>query len=426
MLFRSETYTFRSLPLRAQPPARVDREAHIIYGVSAAQAVEALGHDMLLDGRSISQIVEHGNAARNGVKSRFTHPGLSSTGLGKYLGRMRDFRQEGDKAVADLHLADSAFRTPEGDLGNYVMDMAENDPDMFGMSVVIKGKRVWTLSDGSELDGVDGAGNPIARPALALTDVPVVRVRQLLAVDAVDEPAANRDGLFAARHLWATNSLSQEAFEDIDEYLGGAGVTPQRAFEFVLAYFAARGVNLQEFRQMAEKEQEKGAPVEAGENAALAEMQSRLAALQAELAARAERESELAAKLTQANERVSKLEGDALREKLAALAEGWYGEADKHVDMLLKLAQLDGEGGESFQFYVQTQNALAEQVRQSDLFKERGTDKPGQFTSALERANALALARAKDGTAFGQALEAVFREQPALYEQYTSEVRGGK
>ena len=147
---------------------------------------------------------------------------------------------------------------------------------------------------------------------------------------------------------------------------------------------------------------------------------------EAELAARAERESELAAKLTQANERVSKLEGDALREKLAALAEGWYGEADKHVDMLLKLAQLDGEGGESFQFYVQTQNALAEQVRQSDLFKERGTDKPGQFTSALERANALALARAKDGTAFGQALEAVFREQPALYEQYTSEVRGGK
>ena len=39
-------------------------------------------------------------------------------------------------------VTDSAFRTPEGDLGNYVMDMAENDPDMFGMSVVIKGKRV--------------------------------------------------------------------------------------------------------------------------------------------------------------------------------------------------------------------------------------------------------------------------------------------
>ena len=179
---------------------------------------------------------------------------------------------------------------------------------------------------------------------------------------------------------------------------------------------------------MAEKEQEKGAPVEAGENAALAEMQSQLAALQAELAARAERESELAAKLTQANERVSKLEGDALREKLAALAEGWYGDAGKHVDMLLKLAQLDGEGGESFQFYVQTQNALAEQVRQSDLFKERGTDKPAASGSAVEQANRLAALRVKDeGITLSAALERVFGEQPDLYSRYVREVsqRGG-
>ena len=137
-----KVFMLRTLPLRAQPATRVDREGRVIYGVSVAQPVEALGHGMTLDARSIAAIVEHGNAARNGVKSRFAHPGLSSDGLGKYLGRMRDFRQEGDKAVADLHLADSAFRTPEGDLGSYVMDMAENDADMFGMSVVIKGKCV--------------------------------------------------------------------------------------------------------------------------------------------------------------------------------------------------------------------------------------------------------------------------------------------
>ena len=428
----SEIYTFRSLPLRAQPPARVDREAHIIYGVSAAQAVEALGHDMLLDGRSIAQIVEHGNAARNGVKSRFTHPGLSSTGLGKYLGRMRDFRQEGDKAVADLHIADSAFKTPDGDLGTYVMDLAENDPDVFGMSVVIKANRVWQLSNGSELDAVNERGEGVERPANAVTDKPLARVRQLMAVDAVDEPAANRDGLFAARNLWATNVLSQEAFDDIDEYLGGAGVSPQRAFEFALQYFAARGLNLQGWR-MAEGKQGGEAGQLATQTAqpsdgALAELRDQVAAMQAELAAKAQREAELLAALNTASERTSKLEREAVRGRFAMLAADWQGPTDKHVDMLEKLAQADGEAGELFGFYVQQQTALAEQVKAAGLFNERGSDKPGATGSATERANALAAVKVKDGgLLFGQALQAVFGEQPQLYDEYVREVtqRGG-
>jgi hypothetical protein len=427
----TEEYMLRAMPLRGEPVSRVDREAHIIYGVSAAQPVEALGHGMILDAKTIRQIVEHGNAARNGVKSRFTHPGLSSSGLGKYLGRLRDFREEGSKAVADLHIADSAFKTPEGDLGTYVMDMAENDPDMFGLSVVIRGERFWTLSDGSELPTEDEDGRTRKRPDNATTDKPVVRVKQLLAVDAVDEPAANRDGMFAARHLWATNALSQEAFDDIDEYLGGAGVTPQRAFEFALSYFAARGVNLQEFQKMAEKKQEAAEPIPAqfGEltvDDGLAELKAQMAALQSELAAKGEREAELLAALHQAGERISSLEGEAMRERFGQLAADWHGETAKHVAMLEKLAQLDGEAGDSFQFYVQTQNALAEQMKASELFKEKGTDKPGSFSNTLERVNTLAAAYVKDGATQADALARVFREHQELYDQYAREVRGGK
>lgn len=427
----TEEYMLRAMPLRGEPVSRVDREAHIIYGVSAAQPVEALGHDMILDRKAINQIVEHGNAARNGVKSRFTHPGLSSNGLGKYLGRLRDFREEGGKAVADLHIADSAFKTPEGDLGTYVMDLAEGDPDMFGMSVVIKGQRVWTLGDGSEVDIADEEGRQRKRPDNATTDKPVMRVKQLMAVDAVDEPAANRDGLFAARHLWATNALSQEAFDDIDEYLNGAGVTPQRAFEFALSYFAARGVNLQEFKQMAEEKQETRQPEPAGgssasNDTALAELQTQMAALQSELAAKGERETELLAALHQAGERISSLEGEAMRERFGQLAADWHGETAKHVAMLEKLAQLDGEAGDSFQFYVQTQNALAEQMKASELFKEKGTDKPGSFSNTLERVNTLAAAYVKDGATQADALARVFREHQELYDQYAREVRGGK
>lgn len=435
---------FRSLPLRAVPVLSVDRDRHIIYGVSAAQAVEALGHDMLLDGKTIGQVVEHGNAARNGVKSRFTHPGLSSTGLGKYLGRLRNFRQEGDKALADLHLADSAFKTPDGDLGTYVMDMAEHDPDMFGMSMVIQGRRVWTLADGSEMDVEDFKEG--RRPESATTEKPVIRVKQLMAVDAVDEPAANRDGLFAARHLWATNSLSQEAFDDIDEYLSGAGVTPQRAFEFALAYFTARGVDVKEFKQMAEETVEEtkapeqteatpGTPAAADpaamqaesdagdtEDAELAALKAQVAAMQAELAARGERETELATALGQADARLQELERDAMRGRFAALAAGWYGDTGKHVDMLEKLAALDGEAGESFQFYAQTQTALAEQVKAAGLFGEKGTDKPGTFASATEQVAQLAATRAKEqDISLSEAMTQVFGEQPGLYEQYVVE-----
>lgn len=80
--FFMTTTKFRSLPVITNG-ARVDRNDKVIYGVSTAQAVEALGHGMILDDTTIQQVVDFGNSAPKGVKSRFTHPGMSSDGLGK-------------------------------------------------------------------------------------------------------------------------------------------------------------------------------------------------------------------------------------------------------------------------------------------------------------------------------------------------------
>jgi hypothetical protein len=108
--------------------------------------------------------------------------------------------------------------------------------------------------------------------------------------------------------------------------------------------------------------------------------------------------------------------------RFAALAAGWYGDTAKHVAMLEKLAALDGEAGESFQFYVQTQNALAEQVKAAGLFGEKGTDKPGNFASATAQVAQLAEARAKEqGISLSEAMTQVFGEHPGLYEQYVVE-----
>ena len=156
--------------------------------------------------------------------------------------------------------------------------------------------------------------------------------------------------------------------------------------------------------------------------AELAALKAQVAAMQAELAAKGERETELSQALSQADERLAEMERSAMRGRFAALAAGWYGETGKHVAMLEKLAALDGESGESFQFYVQTQNALAEQVKAAGLFGEKGTDKPGTFASATEQVAQLAATRAKEqGISLGEAMKQVFGEQPGLYEQYVAE-----
>ena len=181
----------------------------------------------------------------------------------------------------------------------------------------------------------------------------------------------------------------------------------------------------QETKQPAQPVQSETPPVD---GAALAELQAQVQAMQSELAAKGEREAELLAALNAAGERTLKLEREAMRKRFAELAADWQGPTDKHVDMLEKLAQADGEAGELFGFYVQQQTALAEQVKAAGLFNERGSDKPGATGSATERANALAAVKVKDGgLSFGQALQAVFGEQPQLYDEYVREVtqRGG-
>jgi hypothetical protein len=168
--------------------------------------------------------------------------------------------------------------------------------------------------------------------------------------------------------------------------------------------------------------QDENAEPAADVGAELAALKAQIAAMQAELAAKGERESELSAALNQADERLAGMERTAMRARFAELAAGWYGETAKHVDMLEKLAALDGEAGDSFQFYLQTQAATAEQMRASALFGEKGTDKPGNFASAAEQVVAMATVRAKEqGITLSEALKQVFGEQPGLYEQYTAE-----
>lgn len=181
-------------------------KAGIIRGFSMISRGEALGHGLWIDGEMLQQVSDHTNKASAGIKARFTHPSLSSDGLGKMSARAFAARLDGDLVRADAHFLEAAHAAPDGDLAEYLMNLAEEDPASFGASISFKrdiaaeeefmkkhgaqkrrdseGYQYWDLSEFKSPDPKN------------VDNLPHVRLKSLRAVDFVDSPAANPEGLF--------------------------------------------------------------------------------------------------------------------------------------------------------------------------------------------------------------------------------------
>lgn len=214
----------------------VDREAKIIRGYSVMSIGEAKGHGMIVDETTLSQIVALGNADPAGVKTRIKHPDPTHDGFGRLAGKSKNFRIEGEKVVADLHLSEVAFRSPEGDLGTYLMDLAEYEPDTFGASPEIRHTK----------QSVPGSV------------LPAMRLRSLSAVAIVDDPATN-DGFFSCLSAgvedMADNALESKLGELTaeNELLKGEVARVQGEFAAAQAAVAAKPTELSAGREEAVK-----------------------------------------------------------------------------------------------------------------------------------------------------------------------------
>lgn len=248
---------FRSQPcfLSALSADRVDADNKVIKDVAVITKGEALGHGMWIDNEFMSQVVKFGAAKTGrGVKCRFTHPGLSADGLGTMVGWVNNFRFDEStgvpRVIGDLKISETARSSPtHGDIGGYVLSLAEEDPEAFGLSISFgqdpeameKFYREHCEEDG-EFKSPDEDN---------VNHYPHVRLAQLYAVDVVDTPAANPGGLFSDGEELAerAESILKYAF-GLSEYepsvFALGGIAPERVRTFVAGFVQRHEKQLRE------------------------------------------------------------------------------------------------------------------------------------------------------------------------------------
>ncbi|HYE20969.1 MAG TPA: hypothetical protein VEA69_21160 [Tepidisphaeraceae bacterium] len=215
-------------------PIGVDKEKRIINGYVVAE----LGY-FKTPGRgqftaeSLAKIVSLYQEKPNGIKVRSSHPNMSSDGLATTIGRSKDAWLDGTRVRANMYLSAHAFG-PEGDYkGDKVLRMAEEDPDLFGSSLVLKTEQIPVLDD-LKRPKTDKDGNPIPPVWMPVT---------LHASDVVgDGDAVHGSFLSVEDALELPDGAARMATQALDQFFPGASreVVQLRVVAFLDRYLSQR------------------------------------------------------------------------------------------------------------------------------------------------------------------------------------------
>ncbi len=159
--------------------SQVDLEKRQIIGFAVATIGPALGKGESIDQQTLEQIRDLGN--RGPIRCRFNHPGGDSisSDLHDLIGQATNFRIVNDKVIADFK-AVSVDANPKG---MNLLHFAKDTPEIFGASMVFEGQ----AQNGK------------------------TRVETLFAVDFVDIPAANANGLFSGAQTMSKATIKHDA-----------------------------------------------------------------------------------------------------------------------------------------------------------------------------------------------------------------------
>lgn len=219
-------------------------DSGVIHDVAIITRGEALGHDLWIDGTFLDQ-VETSLKSGDGIRARFAHPNLSGDGLARKLGRVTFSRRDGDIVRGDLHFYKASHSTPDGDLANYVMDLASEDPELFGVSIAFQhdkpAENVFRQNHG----GYGAFKSPDKDNS---HNHQHARLEMLHAADVVDTPASNPDGLFHATSVpHEADSVMAYALGVTDhrpECSDLMGVDPDRLRGFASRFLSSRGLSV--------------------------------------------------------------------------------------------------------------------------------------------------------------------------------------
>jgi hypothetical protein len=221
-----KTRWFKSGRVDFASTSKIDAEAGILYGVIMCQVGEAKGHGLHLEQEFIEAGIAYAQKhhAKLGMKARFGHPGMSNETLGTEMGRFKNFRVDGDKMVADLHLFESANLSPTNPgMRDWMLSMAQEDPQAIMCSIVFsiaqfyqrskKGEKytIKRVSDGWESWWESEDKQHQYDPKGKI----YVSLKELMFCDIVDEGAAT-DRLFSAQ--FNSDKFSVIATEFLNEY----------------------------------------------------------------------------------------------------------------------------------------------------------------------------------------------------------------
>lgn len=135
------------------------------------------------------------------------------------------------------------------------------------------------------------------------------------------------------------------------------------------------------------------------------------------------------AELVKANEKIGVLETDSRAKRFTDIVKGhteaggphqWFGEPEKHVSFMEKVAVSFGEDSDEFKQYVEQQKAVAAQLQTSELLKVHGSDQGDKGGSDFMNLVAAKM-KEKPDLAEPDAIEQVANEKPEAYEKYNEE-----
>lgn len=241
------------LKVSAAGAVGVDREKNVIRGAILAEEGTFKDRRGVFDRQAIRRSVKLASEKPAGLKSRFTHPGLSSDGLGKFLGRIKNHRtdtvlreagkDENGRALmqerlvhrGDIHVDKTALEQgPDGGkaLGVYVMDLCESDPDALGMSLVLKPDQQPQLDKKTGKIMKDANGEDLP---------PLWMPLELHACDCVDDGDATHSMLSADILAGLPDAIVRQGCELLDKQFSGQ---EREAVKARLSAFVDRYLNL--------------------------------------------------------------------------------------------------------------------------------------------------------------------------------------